>query len=145
MLDGLGRRRHYAVHDLDDFTRAGLIPLDQLASDPRERERFAERLRDNRHEGDPDPEEMLDALKNALGHVDLQGSYDDRVMQRVGIRSLGSMLITQYIEALTVEPVDDSHAAVRIKSEARLQVDALKQLTWQYVIRRPSLAVIQHG
>ena len=135
----------YAVHDLDDFTRAGLIPLDQLASDPRERERFADRLRGDRHEGDPDPEEMLDALKNALGHVDLQGSYDDRVMQRVGIRSLGSMLITQYIEALTLEPVDDDHAAVRIKSEARLQVDALKQLTWQYVIRRPSLAVIQHG
>ena len=26
----------YAVHDLDDFARAGLIPLDQLAHDARE-------------------------------------------------------------------------------------------------------------
>lgn len=135
----------YAVHDLDDFTRAGLIPLDQLASDPRERERLAERLQQNRREGDPDPGALLGALYDALRHVDLQGTYDDRVMQRVGLRSLGSMLITQYIDALSVVPVDDKHAAIQINPEARLQVEALKQLTWEYVIRRPSLAVIQHG
>jgi dGTPase len=135
----------YAVHDLDDFTRAGLIPLDQLASDQRERERFANRLREDRHSDDPQPEDVLEALEAALKHVDLQGTYDDRVMQRVGLRSLGSMLITKYIDALSVDHVDDTHAAVRITEEARLQVDALKQLTWQYVIRRPSLAVLQHG
>jgi dGTPase len=135
----------YAVHDLDDFTRAGLIPLDQLASDKRELERLEVRLVEDRHEGDPEPDAMLAALRSALSHVDLQGTYDDRVMQRVGLRSLGSMLITQYIEALSVETIDETHAVVRIQDDARLQVDALKQLTWQYVIRRPSLAVLQHG
>jgi dGTPase len=34
----------YAVHDVDDFSRAGLIPLDALAHDHRERERFVARL-----------------------------------------------------------------------------------------------------
>jgi dGTPase len=136
----------YAVHDLDDFTRAGLIPLDQLASDERELERFRQLLSEEpRAQGDPGPDELLPALERALKHIDLQGDYDDRVMQRVGLRSFGSMLITQFIDALTIESVDTKKAAVVIDDDARLQVAALKKLTWHYVVRRPSLAVIQHG
>src|SRR5262249_30395534 len=30
----------YSVHDTEDFYRAGLIPLDRLASNPKERDRF---------------------------------------------------------------------------------------------------------
>ena len=144
----------YAVHDLDDFTRAGLIPLDQLASDPRESNRFAERLREERDdkrrkgtlsEDDPTPDQLLAALERALKHVDLQGAYDDRVMQRVGLRSMGSMLITQFIDALTLESIDQKRVAVVIDDDAKLQVEALKKLTWHYVVRRPSLAVMQHG
>jgi dGTPase len=137
----------YAVHDLDDFARAGLIPLDQLASDPRELKRFEERLASEGElgEGDPSVEALVAALQNALAHVDLAGAYEGRVAQRVALRSLGSMLITRYIEALTVESGDADTAAVLIDENAELEVEALKYLTRLYVVRRPSLAVMQHG
>jgi dGTPase len=137
----------YAVHDLDDFARAGLIPLDQLASDQRELDRFARRLKTEGDLGEDDPsaDDLVAALQNALAHVDLAGTYEGRVTQRVALRSLGSMLITRYIEALSVEPVDSDTAAGVIDGDAQLEVDALKSLTRLYVVRRPSLAVMQHG
>ena len=36
----------YAVHDMEDFYRAGLIPLDRLAIDEDERERFFQKTFD---------------------------------------------------------------------------------------------------
>ena len=36
----------YSVHDTEDFYRAGLIPLDRLASNPKEQDRFWEKIDD---------------------------------------------------------------------------------------------------
>lgn len=137
----------YAVHDVDDFCRAGLIPLDRLARDSSERERFHQRLHEDGDlkPDDPREDEIMAALEEALEHVDLAGPYEGRVPQRVALRSLGSMLITNYIEALTIESDGTDRAAVLIDDAAVHQVEALKKLTWLYVVRRPSLAVLQHG
>ena len=138
----------YAVHDLDDFSRAGLIPLDKLASDPRERERFRGRLEGEvRLDGDGgSAQQLLDALDQAVSFVDLDGDYEERPEQRIALRSFGSMLITRYIDAFTVEETAESgRADVVINDDAKHQVEALKQLTMLYVVRRPSLAVVQKG
>jgi dGTPase len=131
----------YAVHDLDDFARAGLIPLDGLASDPRELERCRQRLEDDEQDGTA----TIEDLARALRHIDLGGGYEDRIGQRVAMRSFGSMLITRYIEALELEEVDDERVEVVIGDEEFREVKALQQLTRLYVINRPSLAVIQRG
>lgn len=133
----------YAVHDVDDFSRAGLIPLERLAVDTGELKRFEKRLEELGLLKDDGP--GVNHLHAALKHVDLAGDYEGRPTQRVALRSFGSMLITRYIEALTVEPIDDDRVAVIIDEDARLQVEALKLLTRVYVIGRPSLAVIQRG
>jgi dGTPase len=138
----------YAVHDLDDFSRAGLIPLDKLARDERERNRFKQRLENEPRlgGGGTSAKELMDALDQAMTFIDLDGDYEEWPGQRVALRSFGSMLITSYIDALTVEDADDpAHADVVINDEARRQVDALKQLTMLYVVKRPSLAVVQKG
>lgn len=137
----------YAVHDVDDFTRAGLIRLDQLASDERELQRFKERLEEDkdRPQDALSPDELVAGLERALAHVNLAGAYEDRFMQRVALRSFGSMLITRYINALSVLPVDDTKAKVEIDASAFREVEALKALTQLYVVKRPSLAVIQKG
>jgi dGTPase len=77
--------------------------------------------------------------------VDLDGEYEGTVTQRVALRSFGSMLITRYIEALQLEPVGGGKAAVVIDDDAWHQVEALKSLTQGYVVKRPSLAVLQRG
>ncbi len=138
----------YAVHDLDDFSRAGLIPLDKLASDARERERFRRRLEVEARldGGEASADRLLDSLEQAVSFIDLDGDYEERPAQRVALRSFGSMLITRYIDALTVEVSKaDGRADVVIDDDAKHQVEALKQLTMLYVVRRPSLAVVQKG
>ena len=61
----------YAVHDVDDFFRAGLVPLDRLAeSNGSERKRLRQLLVDTKA-ADPKnfPDEDIDALVDALGRV----------------------------------------------------------------------------
>jgi dGTPase len=138
----------YAVHDLDDFARAGLIPLDQLATDEREQQRFKRRLKEELEPSvdDEQADRLLRALNQAISFIDLDGNYEERPLQRVGLRSFGSMLITRYIEAFTIEDSGKAgRANVVIDPAAKLQVEALKQLTMLYVVRRPSLAVVQRG
>lgn len=55
------------------------------------------------------------------------------------------MLITRYIDALSLKDRNTERAAVVIDDEAWRQVEALKSLTQVYVVRRPSLAVMQQG
>ena len=81
-----------------------------------------------------------------MPHIDLDGDYEERPGQRIALRSFGSMIITRYIDALTVEDnAATNKADVVINGDAYLQVEVLKQLTMLYVVRRPSLAVIQRG
>ena len=56
----------YAVHDVDDFQRAGLIPLDRFRVDDPETERFAEYAA-GRLERD------LDEVKDVIGRI-LEGN-----------------------------------------------------------------------
>jgi dGTPase len=138
----------YAVHDFDDFTRAGLIPTDLLVRDEEERVRLRKRL-ENEPEiprsKDFSPNELMGALEEPLRHLDLAGPYQGTREQRITLRSFGSMLITQYVEAVGIESANSRKAQIVIKDTARRQVAALKALTMLYVVFRPPLALIQHG
>ncbi len=137
----------YAVHDFDDFTRAGLIPTDLLIRDDGERERLRRRLEDEPEipRGDFSADELMGALEEPLRHLDLAGPYLGTREQRIALRSFGSMLITRYIEAVAFETVTKRKAQIVIEDEALVQVAALKALTMLYVVFRPPLALIQHG
>ncbi len=142
----------YAVHDVDDFFRAGLVPLDRLAeSNGSERKRLRQLLVDTKA-ADPKnfPDEDIDALVDALGRVigmhGLDAPYEHTVQARARMRSFGTKLITKYLEAFSVSD-DPSTKMIRleIEPEAQLEVAALKMLVVVYVIHRPGLAVVQHG
>ena len=53
----------YSVHDIDDFYRAGLIPLDRLLTDTDERDRFLTKAL-SRWAGDPQYDEYPDLCKS---------------------------------------------------------------------------------
>lgn len=140
----------YAVHDIDDFFRAGLVPLDRLARpDDAERKRLVSLLRDARA-ADSAPwaytiDELVAAAERALRHGPI-APYEHTTSARVELRRFASRLITDYLDAFTLQ--DDpatGRPLLRIDDEARLQVAALKLLVRVYVIRHPGLAVIQHG
>lgn len=137
----------YAAHDLEDFYRAGLIPLHRLLDSKGARTREVERFQaglDAAHR--PSDPERMQALVDALSFMSIDEPYEGRDDQRAALRGAVSSLITQYLGAVAIEPgAIDGKADFVIEEEARRQVDVLKDLTWVYVVRRPSLAVMQAG
>lgn len=139
----------YAVHDLQDFYQAGLVPLHLLCMgvDGGAQRKELEHLREGLvRAGRPDIDTRLAALEEVLKFGGIDEPYEGREDQRAALRSLASNLITQYMDAFQIEEgTVDGRAEVVIDEDARLQVDALKDLTWVYVVMRPSLAVMQAG
>jgi dGTPase len=149
----------YAVHDLDDFYRAGLVPLERLtATDKQELKRFqdylrskAERLtRADAEDGEEtvvDPERYAQAAEHLFsGFVSsIRLPFSGKTEERVNLRQLGSTLIGRYIASLNLSDAEDGRVILKIPDEVYDQIKVLKQLTWFYVIERPSLAVMQRG
>ncbi|WP_370965756.1 deoxyguanosinetriphosphate triphosphohydrolase family protein [Amycolatopsis sp. cg9] len=131
----------YATHDIEDYFRAGLIPLHDLVSD---RDRIARHAR--RRLGKlPDFEPALfDAgLDKVISRFrQITSSCWDTRQNRSAMNVITTVNITDCVNAVSFA-ADPPHIAV----DARCQylVEALKELTWYYVIDKPSLAVMQEG
>lgn len=142
----------YAVHDVDDFFRAGLVPLDRLRgpNDP-EIKRFEELLTEVK---DSDPmqfpgyevDELVESVREILSVSGPGEPYRYVAAARADLRELGSRLITRYLEAFMVRnDPGKGVVALSIDPEIVREVTALKMLVAVYVIHRPGLAVVQHG
>lgn len=135
----------YAVHDLEDFYRAGLIPI-HLLSHKAERERFisaaTERSSRLAEAGD-----LVQALASVLGTMALlDGPYDGGRKQRTLIDAATSALITQFITGNAIRVCDPSKdSSITIDPDIRLQVDLLQEVTYYYVIGHPRIASIREG
>ena len=152
----------YAIHDLEDFYRAGLIPLEILWSDPDlkrdsvdserewisgtdERERFLEMVFAHWTEQGKtyDKKECRSVLEALVVMLPMTERYRGTRRQRVTLRQAVSFLIGQYVAAVEV---DLNKPGIRLNNERYdLEISLLKQLTWQYVIKSPALGTQQYG
>jgi dGTPase len=156
----------YSVHDVDDFYRAGLIPLDRLLTggDDRrpfrdERERFIEAVYNRwRSEGktgliktldQESASKFFDSLSEFVDHILLPfaGTYD----QRAELNFLSSLLIRRYIlgpdsgtKAITLNS-SGSGPFIKVDPRLRAEVDLLKELMRYYVFENPALLAQQFG
>ncbi len=136
----------YAVHDLEDLFRAGLIPAERLHRDQAVRDDFADWVQRRwvAQQRDADPAEIGAALRAFPTFFGIADPYDGGREQRIRLRLFTSTLISRYVKATTMK-YEEGAWRVRIEPGARLEVDVLKLLTWRYVIERPALAGQQHG
>lgn len=157
----------YAVHDLEDFYRAGLIPLDRLGQDPAERlrfvrsfaqadgqggltERLEKELAEDLDAADRTPAVLEEALNRLLtgGLADLQ-PFRGTEPQRAALTQRASVLLGDFLGALSpyvsAESVDNTGRVVRIDARQRAEVTVLKELIWFYVVDRHELATLQAG
>lgn len=145
----------YSVHDVEDFYRAGLIPLhllrpgvDRKVADP-ERDRFLNYVW-SRKDGiselkDTSQDELDRTLADLMiAYFSIETAYEGTREQRTRLRSFTSNLVNRYINGLTLVR-DAGGPVVRIDAGQRKEVALLKQLTWRYVIEAPGLAVQQHA
>lgn len=144
----------YSVHDLEDFYRAGRIPLHLLANrrDDRERRDFFDDVFQRRADDG--------GIWKKFSREDLEEAFTDLVVttftitkaytgtkeQRAKLRSFSARLIHRFIEGIKLRCPDsrDPSRTERV-SEQDKEVAMLKELTWTYVISAPSLAASQRG
>jgi dGTPase len=142
----------YAVHDVDDFSRAGLIPLHRLTNETDDEfKRLTELMEDakaaDRKAWPPyEIDELLKAVVMVTSRYAPSGAYQHTRDHRRDMRRFGSELITRYMGAFKVED-DPASGKVRVfvSKDIVREVEALKMLVHVFVIRRPGLAVVQHG
>ena len=137
----------YSVHDMEDFYRAGRIPMHVLArsGDNSERRRFFDdvyRRRGNDRNFYPRPEleEVFGSLMAAYWRMN--EPYSGLRDQRSKLRYCTSNLIHRYI---TNVELDQASQSIKIDDEFRKEVAILKELTWTYVIEGPALAMQREG
>jgi dGTPase len=133
----------YAVHDVDDFYRAGLIPLDRLRNRAdHEVDRFCQYAapRLNR-----DSDEVKELLRSVVAASPIIEPYIGTDEQRQQLRTFTAELISKYVTALEIADDPKEYALIKIPPFLRAQVDVLKELTWFYVIDNRSIKTQQHG
>ncbi len=140
----------FAVHDVEDFYRAGLIPLDRLVKDDDEVARFLygvfERWTREDKPGLDQEQELRVAAAEIVAGLPITESYSGSRNQRSALRKLTAGLIHRYINAIHLHyPADESEGRVKIEESVRMEIRMWKELTCHYVIKNPSLATQQHG
>lgn len=139
----------YAIHDVQDYFRAGLIPLHSLGQgfiQPRQSNPEYERFWDYAVESitlkshiDFDP----DAAKKLLAQVAQffpESAYGDTQLDRIALHAFASGTVEICQQQLTVVG-----GQLRIDPPTQMALEVLKELVWYYVINHPQLATSQEG
>ena len=140
----------YSVHDVEDFYRAGRVPLHLLADRRYDKERrgFFEKAftRHSDKKGIWADQKSLEEAFNevTIGLFPLEGVYTGEWTERAALRGFTSELIGRYVSATTIE-LKSGSPQLRIDQDRELEVAMLKELTWVYVIEAPELASQQEG
>ena len=140
----------YAVHDVEDFFRTGLIPLDRLLSQDTEIDKFLDgafaNLELNQQDIPYDKIDCKEAFERLTAWLPITEPYEGTTHHRARLRSMTAGLIGRYIGAIHLQvPRVASEMRVRIEDEASIEIFVFKQLTWHYVINNTALATQQYG
>jgi dGTPase len=140
----------YSVHDVEDFYRAGRVPL-HLLSDRRydkERSGFFEKVFERHSDKKSiwaDQKSLQEAFNEVtVGLFPLEGTYTGEWKERAALRTFTSELIGRYVSATSIVE-KDGNVRLRIDEDRELEVAMLKEITWIYVIEAPELASQQEG
>ena len=142
----------FAIHDTEDFFRAGLIPLQQLGSENGGMtQKTLELVNDIKKRWDKKEKqfepEHLEALKIVLDLLRPASAYSGVQEERIQIKRATSGLISDWVKTGINANTKwtEGKARVTINYEIARQIMVLKELVWSYVIDRPSLAMQQEG
>lgn len=125
----------YAVHDMEDSFRAGMVPLDQLLAGGAARASFLEDPEVNKTKAG----KLLDDLR-ALDVPELHRPFDGSSAQRGTLNWFSAQLINRFILAAKLKG-----NALQIPRNERFEVDTLKLVMKHFVFGHPALAAQQHG
>jgi len=136
----------YAVHDLEDFYRAGLIPLERFTTGDPEVGRFAEyaetKLSDKFR---LDQDEIESILLLVTKDSPVERPYVGDPIQRAGLKALSAEMIADCVQEVSLAEEAYDGPLLIIPTFLRHRVEVLKQLTWFYIIDNPAIKIQQQG
>jgi dGTPase len=141
----------YAVHDLEDFFRAGLIPLHEIRLGAVRATTAHVKVFDDfwdyatfniqyKNELDFVPDLALHALRGIAESLPAAG-YRDTDGDKLLLHALTSGLVKRFQQGISI----DTSGILVVDPETKMLMEALKQLTWYFVIDQPALATLQQG
>lgn len=130
----------YAVHDLEDFYRAGLIPLDRLRRDESFAKEMVAELID-RYDLEP-----LRAERVWAGLVEQFPAqpFDGSLELRNGLYETRSSCITNLLDGFRIS-IGNNGPLIELDEDTAMQAELLKKLTRSFVIDGPDLAPQRKG
>jgi dGTPase len=131
----------YAVHDLDDFYRAGLVPLDRMRN--KEDGEFKYFLESMTPDGDKDA--LSDTLESIAKSSPAARRYKETIEERKLMRRFTSSLVDRFVRRVKLAGDVEDPDLLIVPEDAKRDVALLKDLTKFYVISHPSLKLQQHG
>ncbi len=143
----------YAVHDLDDFHKAGVIPLHLLLGpngQEEERKRFVGWARSEDGISPATINRFLDNLPVLAGFSPITGEplvpFDGSREQRAHLDHVVTFLIRRYVMGTEWGRISlGANGDLDVDPKLRAEVDILKTLTAFYVFHAPALVAQQHG
>ena len=144
----------YSIYDLEDFFKAGKIPLDRMVrngggKEPPAMSEFIEGTFDRWSREDKRPAGTKDecrAATVAVAEFFPNWHFSGTRSQRGFLRDMTSFFVGRYVEGIQLkEPEKGSDQRVSISQSLKREMRMLQELTWHYVINNPALATQQHG
>jgi dGTPase len=141
----------YSIHDLEDWYRAGFMPLEMLAQSQEFRAEFARQISTRRAFADYDASDVEAQANDLFGSQTFAGimsPYDGSAKAKEGIRTMRKDLFNEFTIVNLTEP--DSPPTrhnnnLQVDDRTRLRNKILKELLWVFVIRHPRMATHQMG
>lgn len=135
----------YGVHDLEDFWKAGLIPVDRLRDSDEDFVDFIEDWKGD--ESSKVPADAIESRRSQLRDL-LRLVFPERVGRtyraRASLNRTTSVMIGDLFRAVEVTG-SGGDPIVKIADDQEIELKFLQRLTWSYVIKNPRLATQQAG
>ena len=134
----------YSVHDLDDFYRAGLIPMDRLIHYEQDFTAFLDDWIATGRVTDTEIGEHHDALRDWIEwYIVVPGRRS--FAQRALLRMQTATQIDKAIRDVRLQQRDGSGRGLFVPPKGRFVLKFCQRLVWHYVIDNPQLATLQNG
>ncbi|MFK0112188.1 deoxyguanosinetriphosphate triphosphohydrolase family protein [Streptomyces sp. NPDC091217] len=135
----------YVVHDLYDYFRAGIMPLHALRNEcPNDFLQFAHSRRGTGY-GKKFDESRFESEFEELIHYMPDRKWSDKLSDRRALDQFQHDLLDRFFPAIKPKRRNDDSWTLDIDIKAEYQVEALKELTFYYVINQPGMALVQRG
>ena len=141
----------YSIHDVEDWYRAGFMPLEMLVASKEARTAFADEVKGklkNNVYNEAGVAAEVDRFFTSTTFEGITRRYDGSREAKKGIRAMKSALFDDFIEVVAADPVAVAtrhNNDLKIEPDVRLRNRILKRLLWVYVIAHPRMATHQMG